>query len=153
MSLIAKKVKELCETIASDTQFSKCQKIVDSFIKNEESNNEYQSLLELQRELHVKKIEGCLSETEVVSFDKRCEEVFSQPAVAEFLDAQDALDQLNDLINRYVELTFEFGRVPTASEIEEEVAAEEELSDMHHHGCGDPDCGCEEDCGDDCSCN
>jgi len=158
MSLIAEKTMELCQTIAADSQFVKFQQIVDAFIKNEDGHREYQDLLELQRTLHGKKMEGTLTQDEINAFDEKCNVVFAQPVVAEFLEAQDALDQLNDMISRHVELTFEFGRVPTKTELEEELEAESELNDHHHAcdnedcGCGD-DCGCDDDCGDDCSCS
>ncbi len=143
-SAIVTKVIELCETVSSDAQFKKCQGIVDQFINNPEDNQDYQDLLEFQRGLNLKKMDGELTQDEIDAFDVKCEEVFSQPAVAEFLESQDALDQLSDLLNRYVELTFEFGRVPTDAELVEEQEAEEELHDhahSHEGGCGD-DCGC-----------
>ena len=135
MSLIREKAVELCQVIASDEQFIKFQKIVDNFINDKEINSDYQSLLELQRELNIKKIEGKLTQPEIDEFDRKCDEVFSQSAVAEFLEAQDALDQLLDMLNRYVELTFEFGRVPTEKEVDEEARAEEELAEQHEHDC------------------
>jgi len=144
---------ELCQTIATDAQFSKCQQIVDTFIKDEEGHREYQDLLELQRDLHGKKMEGTLTQEEIGLFDEKCNTVFAQPAVSEFLEAQDALDQLSDMINRHVELTFEFGRVPTQDELKEERDAEDELNSHHHNGCDNDDCECEDDCGEDCSCS
>ena len=141
MSLVVKKTIELCEAIAADVKFVKCQKVIDAFVNNEGDNKEYQNLLEEQGVLDDKKIEGNLSDDEILTFEAKCTKVFALPAVSEFLGAQDSLDQLTELINRHVDLTLEFGRVPTSAELEEECDVENELDDAHGHGdCGDSSC-------------
>lgn len=134
MSLIREKLVELCDTISSDEKFVRYQKIVDEFINDNDVNSDYQELLELQKELNIKKLEEKLTSDDVDYFDAECARVFAQPKVSEFLEAQDALDQLLDMVNRYVELTFEFGKTPTEEEVAEEEKAEEEIEAEVSHG-------------------
>lgn len=158
---ILAKVIQLCTEITENEQFKDNYNAIENFVKDGENNGDYLQLLEAQGELQQKKHEGTLTEEEIYGFEDECTRVFAQEPVKNFLEAQDALDQLGELSTKFIELTIARGAVPSIDDVVEEIQAEHAHAHGHAHGegCGDDHecCGEHEDgehgCGDDCGCH
>ena len=126
MSIIAEesavivKTKELCAQIASDPMFLKLQGSVERFLNDDASRLQYQSVHERGEELHHKQHAGVqLGASEIREFEAAREALFENEVAREFLAAQQELERLQKEIGKYVGMTLELGRVPTAEDIAE----------------------------------
>ncbi|MEM9080435.1 MAG: YlbF family regulator [Verrucomicrobiota bacterium] len=136
-SAVMVKTRELCETIVSDGEFGQLQKKVEAFFGNDEAREMLKRVQDWGQELGQKQGAGLqLSETEVEQFEAARTELLENEVASQFMDAQQALQTLQTVVGRYVGLTMELGRMPTA----EDFAAAEE-------GCcgggGGGGCGCQ----------
>jgi cell fate (sporulation/competence/biofilm development) regulator YlbF (YheA/YmcA/DUF963 family) len=112
------KTRELCSHIASDPSFLKLQTSVERFLSDDESRLQYQSVHERGEELHQKQHAGIeLGATEIREFEAAREALFDNTIASEFLSAQQELERLQKEIGKYVGMTLELGRVPTADDI------------------------------------
>jgi cell fate (sporulation/competence/biofilm development) regulator YlbF (YheA/YmcA/DUF963 family) len=126
MSIIAEdsavivKTRELCAQIASDPMFLKLQENVERFLNDDSSRLQYQSVHERGEELHHKQHAGVqLGAAEIREFEAAREALFENEVAREFLAAQQELERLQKEIGKYVGMTLETGRVPTADELAE----------------------------------
>lgn len=112
------KTRELCSHIASDTTFLKLQASVERFLSDDASRLQYQSVHERGEELHQKQHAGIeLGATEIREFEAARDALFDNTIASEFLAAQQELERLQKEIGKYVGMTLELGRVPTADDI------------------------------------
>jgi cell fate (sporulation/competence/biofilm development) regulator YlbF (YheA/YmcA/DUF963 family) len=126
MSIIAEdsavilKTRELCAHIAGDSTFLKLQDSVERFLSDDAARLQYQSVHERGEELHHKQHAGIqLGADEIREFESAREALFENEIAREFLTAREQLEGLRKQIGKYVSMTLELGRVPTADEISE----------------------------------
>ncbi len=117
-SSVIVKTRELCSHIAGDSTFLELQACVERFLSDDESRLQYQSVHERGEELHQKQHAGIeLGATEIREFESAREALFDNKIASEFLAAQQELERLQKEIGKYVGMTLELGRVPTADDI------------------------------------
>jgi len=136
---ILSKTKDLCSAIVNDAQFLVLQGKVELFLENEEARLHYQNVSDRGEELNQKQQAGIeLSETEIESFQQAKQALFDNPIAKDFIDAQQGLQSLQGMINQYIGMTMELGRVPT----DEDLAAAQQQSGGCCGGSGGGSCGC-----------
>ena len=118
-SLIAK-TRELCSQIVSDPTYLQLQDKVERFLDDDAARLQYQSVHERGEELHHKQHAGIqLGAEEIREFESAREALFANEIATNFIEAQRELEQLQKIIGRYVGMTLELGRVPSAEDLEE----------------------------------
>ena len=123
------KVRELCETIVAQPEFSRIRERVDAFMADDASKSLYQTVVEQGDTLNQKQHAGeALDETAVAGFERDRQALFGNPIAKGFLDAQEEIHNITQSVNRSVSKTFELGRLPTPE-------------DLNEGGCGEG-CGC-----------
>lgn len=117
-SAVMTKARELCAAIAEDTHFQGLQKKVESFLNDDSARLMYQGVHERGSELHQKQHAGVeLGEREIKEFESARDELMKNEVASSFMDAQGELESLQKTIGKYVGMTLELGRVPTAEDI------------------------------------
>jgi cell fate (sporulation/competence/biofilm development) regulator YlbF (YheA/YmcA/DUF963 family) len=126
MSIIAEesavivKTRELCAQIVSDPGVRKLQESVERFLNDDASRLQYQSVHERGEELHHKQHAGIqLGAAEIREFEAAREALLENTIARDFLAAQQELERLQKEIGKYVGMTLELGRVPSADDLEE----------------------------------
>ena len=119
-STVIVKTRELCAHIVSDPLFLKLQGSVERFLNDDSSRLQYQSVHERGEELHQKQHAGIeLGAAEIREFEAAREALLDNEIAREFLAAQQQLERLQKEIGKYVGMTLELGRVPSADDIAE----------------------------------
>ena len=127
--IIIEKTRELCQCILDQAEYHTIRRQVDAFLGDSESQSQYQRILELGEQLHQKQHSGqSLSGQETNEFEQERAALMKNPVAKGFLEAQEAMHEVQSSINQYVAKTFELGRVP-------------QTEDFPSDSCG-PDCGC-----------
>ncbi|MBC8126248.1 MAG: YlbF family regulator [Gloeobacteraceae cyanobacterium ES-bin-144] len=122
-SAVISKTRELCAQIASDPQFLKLQEDVERFLSDDSARLQYQSVHTRGEELHQKQHAGIeLGAAEISEFEAAREALFQNEIAQGFLSAQRELEGLQKEIGKYIGMTLELGRVPTAADIAESSA-------------------------------
>ncbi len=117
-SPVIEKTKELCAQIASDPSFLKLHACVETFLEDDASRLQYQSVHEKGEELHHKQHAGVeLGATEIRDFETAREALLENPVARKFLSAQRELEALQKEIVKYIGATIELGRVPTDEDL------------------------------------
>lgn len=126
---IIQKTRELCETIVAQPEFQAIRKQVDDFMADDTARSQYDLLVAKGEMLEQKRQMGLsLEDAEVADFNKHRDILVNNPVARGFLDAQQAMHDVQKSVGQYVAKTFELGRAPT----------EEDMSGC----CGDHGCGC-----------
>lgn len=116
-SAVMVKTRELCATIAGDATFLSLTERVEAFLDDDAARLQYQSVNERGEELHHKQHSGIeLSSREIKEFEEARDALLSNDVARNFLEAQRELETLQRSIGKYVGLTLELGRVPTADD-------------------------------------
>ncbi len=132
-SAVMTKTRELCAAIAEDAEFSKLQRDVELFLEDDAARMMYQSVHERGEELHQKQHAGVqLGAAEIREFEASRDALLQNEVARSFMDAQGQLETLQRSINKYVGMTLELGRVPTA----------EDFAEMESGCCGGGGGGC-----------
>lgn len=119
-STVISKTRELCAQIASDPEFLSLQESVERFLNDDAARLQYQSVHERGEELHQKQHAGIqLGAAEIREFETAREALFDNEIAREFLTAREQLEKLQKEIGKYVSMTLELGRCPSAEEIAE----------------------------------
>ena len=119
-SVIIVKTRELCAQIAGDPMFISLQESVERFLSDDAARLQYQSVHERGEELHHKQHAGIqLAAAEIREFEAAREALFDNEIAREFFTAREQLEKLQKTISKYVGMTLELGRVPTADELAE----------------------------------
>ncbi len=112
------KTRELCEAIASDSDYKGLLAKVEKFLADDEARVTYQSVQERGQELNQKQQSGLeLAETEIAEFENARTALLNNPVASDFLQAQQSLEALQTSVSRLVGMTLELGRVPTPEDI------------------------------------
>lgn len=140
-SAVMSKTRELCATIANDAQFKALTEKVETFLNDDAARLQYQSVNERGEELHHKQHSGIeLTSREIREFEEARDALLSNNIARSFLEAQRELETLQRSITKYVGLTMELGRVPSADDI----AAASSGGCCGGGGCGSGGGGCDD---------
>jgi cell fate (sporulation/competence/biofilm development) regulator YlbF (YheA/YmcA/DUF963 family) len=116
---IAQKTRELCQAIVDQPEFESIRKRVDAFMADETAKTQYQTVMEKGEILQQKQQMGQpLTPDEIGDFDKNRETLVNNPIARDFMDAQQAMQKVQDSVGQYVAKTFELGRAPRDEDFE-----------------------------------
>jgi len=128
-SLITQRTLDLCQAIVDQSDFQVLKQKLDDFMSNELLKFEYQQVNGMGDLLRMKQSQGLeLKPEEITQFEVMREKFLGDPVAQGFLDAQEQLQQLHEIVSRFLNKTFELGRRP-------------EYEDVHDGSCRD--CGCQ----------
>ena len=114
------KLMELCEVIAGQEDFKEMCSHIEGFMADEKAKFEYQMLNEMGGMLQQKQAMGAeISDEEAAKFDSLRDSFTTNQTAMSFMKTQERLQCMQDHILRFVQRTFEVGRVPTEEEMEE----------------------------------
>ena len=111
------KVKELCQTIVEQPHFAGMLASVEAFMEDAGAQDLYRAVTGLQERLMSKQQQGeSLTEAEIAEFEEQRDRLLANDVAREFLDARQQMEKVQSSVNRYVQMTFELGRVPLSEE-------------------------------------
>jgi cell fate (sporulation/competence/biofilm development) regulator YlbF (YheA/YmcA/DUF963 family) len=126
---IIEKTRALCQTIVDQPEMTSLRRQIDTFLSDANARGQYETVINKGQALQEKQSKGAkLDGAEIADFEKHRDALLSNPVAREFLDAREALHEIQHSIQKYVSKTLELGRVPTTDDLED-------------HSCGDG-CGC-----------
>ena len=118
-SAVMAKTKELCSAIAEDAEYKGLLEKVERFLADDAARLMYQGVHERGEELHQKQHAGLeLSEGEIRDFESARDALLQNPVAKEFMDAQQDLQNVQVAIGKFVGMTLELGRVPSAEDLQ-----------------------------------
>lgn len=130
-SPIVAKLVELCQTIVEDARFVSIRERIELFLTDENTRQQYEALNNKGMMLHSKQQRGIpLTDEEIDDFERDREALLNNPIAIGFIEAQQEMSEIKNLVNQYISRTFELGRAPTAEDFS----------------------GCDSGCGGGCSC-
>ena len=119
-STVIVKTREFCAQIARDPMFLKLQANVERFLNDDAARIQYQNVNVRGEDLNQKQHAGIqLGVSEIREFEAAREALLENDVAREFLDAQRELESLQKEIRKYIGMTLELGRVPTADDLVE----------------------------------
>jgi cell fate (sporulation/competence/biofilm development) regulator YlbF (YheA/YmcA/DUF963 family) len=128
---LIQKTKDLCQVILDRPDFAEIKRQMDEFMNDELAKHQFQLLSQKGNILQTKQQHGMpMVESEITEFQRMRDELMANPVAKGFFDAQDRIQQVHTDVLRYLNKTFELGRMPT----------EEDFNDG---SCCDSGCGCE----------
>jgi len=111
---IVEKTRELCQTIVAQPEFQSIRNRIDAFMADEKAKTQYQNVMEKGEMLQQKQQMGVpLTPDEISDFEKNRDALVSNPVARDFIDAQQAMQKVQESVGQYVAKTFELGRAPT----------------------------------------
>ncbi len=126
---IARKTRELCQTIVDEPGLSALRQRISSFMADDQARAQYDGLVTKGQALQEKQQNAlALTSEEIADFEQHRESLLQNPVARSFIDAQHELHQVQESIHKYVRRTFELGRLPSS----------DDLSSC----CSDSGCGC-----------
>ena len=129
---VVRKTKELCQTIVDQPGYQAMKKSILDFLSNDDARAQYQRLCDLQESLHHKSHSGEeIPDAEIAEFERLEQAFMANPLAQGFIQAQQAMQKIEQTIMQHVRKTFELGRVPEESDFEEQGG-----------GCCGGGCGC-----------
>ena len=112
------KAQELCESIVEQPDFQTLKAKLDAFMSDELLKFQYQQLNDLGNLLHMKQGNGVeLKPEEIAEFESLRETLLGNSVVQGFMEAQQQLQQLHQMVGRFVDKTFELGRPPNFEDV------------------------------------
>ena len=127
---IARKTRELCQTILDEPDLQALRQRIDAFMADENTRAQYDGLVNKGQALQEKQQNSlALTGEEIADFERHRDSLLQNPVARGFFDAQQELHQIQESIHKYVNKTFELGRLPS----------EEDLSSGC---CSNSGCGC-----------
>ena len=115
---VTEKTLELCSTILAQPNMGDIRQRIDAFMADDKSRAQYEALMMKGQALNEKQQRALpLSGEEISDFEKHREELLNNPVARGFLDAQEALHEIQESVQKYVAKTLELGRVPTEEDL------------------------------------
>jgi cell fate (sporulation/competence/biofilm development) regulator YlbF (YheA/YmcA/DUF963 family) len=125
---VVEKTRELCNTILAQPNMGSIRQRIDAFLADDKARNQYESVMTKGQTLNDKQQRSLpLSGEEISEFEQQREALLSNPVARGFLDAQEAMHQIQDSVQKYVAKTLELGRVPEPEDLD---------GGSCGHGCG-----------------
>ena len=130
-NLVLEKTRELCTTILAQPNMGTIRKSIDSFMADNKSREQYEKLMAKGQELHEKQHRSLpLSGEEIGDFEKQREAVLNNPVARGFLDAQQALHELQAAVTQQITKTLELGRLPKEEDFEQAAVVRDEIKKL-----------------------
>jgi cell fate (sporulation/competence/biofilm development) regulator YlbF (YheA/YmcA/DUF963 family) len=127
-ALIELKTRELCEAIVASKGFSEMFQKMEAFMTDELAKFEFQMVNDRAHLLREKQAAGSqITQEELSDFEAFRDSVLAKSVAADFLEAQEQMQQLQKLFYPMLSKTFELGRVPVPDDF---------LNDCCNEGCG-----------------
>ena len=118
---IEEETRELCATIVAQPEMTKIRSRIDAFMADTMSRGQYELVNTKGQTLHQKQHAGQpLNGEEIAEFEKHRDALLKNPVARGFLEAQDELHEMQNMIQKYIHKTFELGRVPAEADFKEE---------------------------------
>jgi len=125
---IIQRTMDLCQAIVEQSDFQALKEKLDAFMADEYLKFQFQQVNDRGNLLQMKQSQGLeLKPEEITQFETLRESVLQNPVAQGFLDAQEQMQQLHQMVGKFLDKTFELGRRP-------------EFDDVHDGSCGN--CGC-----------
>jgi cell fate (sporulation/competence/biofilm development) regulator YlbF (YheA/YmcA/DUF963 family) len=125
---IVQKTLDLCQAVVEQPDFQAVKEKFDAFVADEFLKFQFQQVNDLGQLLQMKASEGLeVTNEERATFEEMREKFLSNPVAQGFLDAQQQMQQLQQVVGKFIDKTFELGRRP-------------EFDDLQDGSCGG--CGC-----------
>jgi len=125
---VVEKTRELCNTILAQPNMGSIRQRIDAFMSDESARGQYETVMTKGQALNEKQQRSLpLSGEEISEFEQQREALLNNPVARGFLDAQEAMHQIQDSVHKYVAKTLELGRVPAPEDFD---------SGSCGHGCG-----------------
>lgn len=119
-SAVIAKTKELCAAIVAEPRYKELQAQVELFLDDDAAKLQYQSVHERGEELHHKQHAGVeLGAAEIREFESARDALFANSVARNFLEAQRELESIQQTVGKYIGMTLELGRVPSAEDFAE----------------------------------
>jgi len=129
-TLINRKTRELCQAILDEPSMRTVRERMDAFMADEKTRAQYDGLVAKGQALQQKQQNAVpLTGEEISEFEQDRDSLMRNPVARAFLDAQQELHEVRESIYRYVNKTFELGRLPSEDELNESC-------------CNEGGCGC-----------
>ena len=126
---ITERTRDLCRSVLDQPAFQAIRASVDAFLADESAQDLYQSVSEKGSVLQQRQQMGMpVDAGAIAEFERERETLLGNPVAQAFLDAQQAMHEVQQSVQRYLSKTFELGRMP-------------EADDLDHGSCGHG-CGC-----------
>ena len=115
---IARKTRELCQTVLDEPSMKALQQRIANFMADEPTRARYDGLVTKGQALQEKQQNSlALTSEEIADFEQHRDSLLQNPVARGFLDAQQELHQVQESIHKYVSKTFELGRLPSDDEL------------------------------------
>jgi cell fate (sporulation/competence/biofilm development) regulator YlbF (YheA/YmcA/DUF963 family) len=125
---IVRKTLDLCQAVVEQPDFQAVKEKFDAFVADEFLKFQFQQVNDLGQLLQMKQSDGLeVTAEERATFEEMREKFLSNPVAQGFLDAQQQMQQLHQVVGKFIDKTFELGRRP-------------EYDDLQDGSCGG--CGC-----------
>ena len=111
------KLRELCQALIDDPQYASIKERITLFMTDEGTRKQYEDLSAKGMMLHNKQESGIpLTEEEIEDFEKDRDALLNNPIAIGFIEAQQEINEIKNIILQHVSRTFELGRVPVAED-------------------------------------
>lgn len=115
---VLKQTRDLCHAIAAHEGFAETRRKFDEFMANDTLRMRYHIAGERGRLLELKQASGLeLTDEELAEYHAERAALMQEPLVRGFQEAQAEMSRVQELLNRYLTLTYELGRAPTDEEV------------------------------------
>ena len=126
---LVQKAQALCQALVEEPRFQEVKSKLDAFLSDEMLKFQYQQVNDLGQILQMKQNDGLeLKPEEIAQFETLREQLLGSEVARNFLEAQQEVQKVHQLVGQYLEQTFQLGRQPAYEDI------------LSAYGCGD--CGC-----------
>ena len=126
---ITRKTRELCQAILDEPSVKSLRQQIDTFMADTKAREQYDGLVAKGQTLQEKQQNAvALTNEEISDFEQHRESLLKNPVARGFLDAQHELHHVQESIHKFVNKTFELGRLPSEQDLEEGCCG--------NHGCG-----------------
>lgn len=129
---IIEMTEKLCETILEQPEYKNVRDKIDAFSLDDEAKSQYQAVYEQQTYLQEKQQQGLqVTEEESANFRKAYQALLNNERARGFIEAQQAVEEVEETIAKYVSYTLKNGQVPQLENLSSSSCA-----------CGGSGCGC-----------
>jgi cell fate (sporulation/competence/biofilm development) regulator YlbF (YheA/YmcA/DUF963 family) len=116
-SAVLTKTRELCQAILDQPNVRALRQRVDAFMSDEQAQALYDGLVAKSQALqHKQQLSIQPTSEEMADFEQHRAALFNNSVARGFLDAQEALHEVQQSVHHYVTKTLELGRLPTDEE-------------------------------------